>query len=166
MHDDLTKKISLFPQNINYLGLLIAPRMFVVATQTIEAVKALQYPTTVSNLHPFLCLYSVYRRFAPSFARLVFRLNTNLKVEEVSKFNLNYAKRIAVEKHIILLILALPLLNSQYTINTDTFNTQVGFVLLQGQDDKVLNPIGYSFCLLCDANTRYDNTHKEFLEVI
>lgn len=63
-------------------------------------------------------------------------------------------------------VLALPRLNGKFTINTDTCDTQVGCVLLQEKEDKVLKPISYGSRSLCDAEIMYDTNHKECLAVV
>lgn len=58
-------------------------------------------------------------------------------------------------------VLALSDAFGQYIINTDVCDTQVGCVLLQKQEEKVLNPADYWSKALGDTERRYDTTPKK-----
>lgn len=64
------------------------------------------------------------------------------------------------------LMLSLPQTIGQYTINTDVCGNQVGCGQLQVQGDKILKPICYWLCKLCDAETQNDTTQKQYLVVV
>lgn len=93
-----------------------------------------------------------------------------MKIGKPLRFKLDDKERKAVDvlkdKLIFPPILDLPRLNSKYTINTNACDTQMGRVLLQEQEEKLLKPTGYWSRSLCDAEPRYDITHKECLTVV
>lgn len=64
------------------------------------------------------------------------------------------------------LVLAVPRVNGHYTVDTDAANTQVKFMLLQEQEDKVQKPIGYWSRSVYDAERWYDKTHRECLAMV
>lgn len=59
-------------------------------------------------------------------------------------------------------VLAVPLSNGQYTIDSDACTARVVCVLLQELEDEVLKPIGYWSRSLCYAERRTDTTHEEY----
>lgn len=91
------KKCPFFSKTTDCLGRIIVHDKLHVATRITEAIKALQYPTTLAKLWSFLKLGSVYQRFAPSFPKLAAQLNQNLKKGEPLQFYLNKERMKAVD---------------------------------------------------------------------
>lgn len=124
---------------------MTTPRKLQLAQKIAEAVKS-QCPTTVSELQSFLSLCNVFCRLVPCFKRLAFPLKEKLRKGELLQLELDTNKRKAVEalkdKLIAPTIVALPRLNGKFTIITDACDIQVGCVLLQEQEYKVLKPVG------------------------
>lgn len=60
-------------------------------------------------------------------------------------------------------VLAMPRINREYTGDTDASDIQIGWVLLQVQDNGVLKTFGYRSHSLCNAEHLYDLMRKEFL---
>lgn len=63
-------------------------------------------------------------------------------------------------------VLTRPLREVNFTVDTDSPDRQVGFVLLQEQLDRQTEPIGYSFRSRNDTEKRYDTTHRECLSIL
>lgn len=158
------KEWSLFSKIVDCWGYTIASGKLHVATKTIDAIEALRYLATVSELRPFLRVCNVYRRFVPNFAEMGAPLNKKLKNGETKQSSFDEDKMKAVDvvkvKLITPPVLALPKPNRQHIINTDICGTQPGCVLRQEQEDKGLKPIDYWSWLICDANRWYYTTYK------
>lgn len=56
--------------------------------------------------------------------------------------------------------------NGQYTVDTGVSDLELGCVLLQEQEDRVLKPIDYCSRSMCDGERCHDKTQKEFLIVV
>lgn len=149
------KKCYFFCECIGYLSHVIAPGKLQVARKTTEAITAVRYPTTVSQMRSFLGLYSKYRRFVPGFAKLVALLNQRLKEGKPLHFELDEEERKAVNELESGLTspteLDLPGSAGQLTVDSDASDGQLGCVLLKEQDYKQLRPIGYWLRSLCSA---------------
>lgn len=71
-------KCSFFSDPIDYHSHVTAPGKLHIATKNTKAIRALQYPTTVSQLQSFSGLCNGYRSFVPNFAKLASTLNKKL----------------------------------------------------------------------------------------
>lgn len=164
------KKCSFFSTTVDYLGHIITPKKLHVATKTTEAIKASQYPTTVSELPSFLGLCNIYRRFVQKFARLASPLNKNLDMVEPLQFGFDNEEMKAadalIDKSITPPVLALSRSTRQHTNHTGACNTRVGCVWLQERNDKILKSVAYRSRPLWDAERRYDTRYKECLAVL
>lgn len=63
-------------------------------------------------------------------------------------------------------ILAPPRTIGQYTVDTNEYNSIVGCLLLQKQEDGTSRPIGYWSRTLTSAKQKLGITHKELLAVV
>lgn len=63
-------------------------------------------------------------------------------------------------------MLALPRLQGYYTVDTDAFDKQIGFVLLKKQPDRNDITVGNGSGSLDDAKPAYYTTHLECLAVV
>lgn len=108
----------------------------------------------------------VYQRFAPKFSELALPLDKKLKEEETLHFNFyGDARRTVMISKVLITppVLALSRSNGHMS-NIDTRNTPVTSILLQEQENKILKPISYLSRSLCDAEPRYETTHKKYLQ--
>lgn len=72
------RKFVFFQDSIDYLGRIVRPDRLSVVSKTCDAVQQAGPPTTQTEILSFLCLYNIYRRFLPSFARIASPLNSNI----------------------------------------------------------------------------------------
>lgn len=155
---------------IDYLGHVIAPKRFYIATEKIDAVRNLKYPTTTTELRSFLELCSDCRQFVPNFSQMTALLNKRLKRGEQTTFELKDEERQTVEymkeKLTTPAVLALPRSEGQLLIDTDACDKQVGCVLLQEQEESEIWPVGYWSRTSKNAEKSYNTAQKKFLAVI
>lgn len=159
-------------QNRNnvYLGYMIATSMLQVTQKTAKAVEALPYPTDISKARSSSGLCSVYRKIVKNLTRLPPSLNKNEKGAKLSRFKLAVVEREAVHNRSGKLLASPTLTISQregrYTLKTNAGVTQVWFVLLQEQENKLSKQIGYQSSSPCDAEMRYASTHTGYPTVV
>lgn len=124
----------------------------------------------MSPMRSFLGLCNVFYWSVPNFASLSLPLNKKLKKKASRQFEYDDAIRCTVvnlkEQIVSPLLLALSRLKGQYTIDAEAYDTRVRYVLLQEHNDKMLKPIGYWFCFLCDTETCYETTHKKYFALV
>lgn len=95
-----------------------------VANRTADAFRKLQVPTTVTELKSFLGLRNVFRRFVPSFERIVSSLSKRLSMTQVkvlgrvSKHKIEALEKLK-EQLTSWPVLTLPKSNGQYMLGTD-----------------------------------------------
>lgn len=160
----------MFSKSVDYPGHIIAPSKLQVAKTTTEATESLQFSKDISQMRSSLGLWNVNICFVPGFAKIAAPLSKKLKNGEHSQFVLDDQERRAVNelKHRLVIppVMAQPRAKGQYTVNTEASDIQIGRVLLQEQNDKVLNPIVYSSKSLCEAERQHNTTQKECLKVV
>lgn len=107
-----------------------------------KAINAIPYPEDIYQMRSFLRPSNVYRRFVPGFAKIAIALNKKIEKGESSQFFLDDQKRRAVNelknRHYSSPVFALLHTKGQYTVDTGALDTQIGFVLLQEQEEEVL----------------------------
>lgn len=108
-----------------------------VTKKTTEDIRAPQHPTTALELGSLLESRNIYRSIVLNFAKLAAQLNKKLMKGELLQIDLDEVEMKAVDvlkdKLISPLVPASSKSNGQYTIETDTCNTQVGCLLLRQQ---------------------------------
>lgn len=63
-------------------------------------------------------------------------------------------------------LLALPRQTRRYLVDTEAFNKQMGYILLQEQRDGPVKPVGYWSRILNKAEQANDTTHRAFLAFV
>lgn len=91
------KKCSFFSKIIDYLGNITAPGKLHVTTKSTEAIRALHYLTTVSELQQFLGSCNIYERFVLNLLKLAPFLTKKLKKAMRLQFSLKEKKMKAVK---------------------------------------------------------------------
>lgn len=109
--------------------------------------ESLTYPTMVTEMRSFLGFCILFMRLVPNFARIDAPLNDRLKKGESTRFQLDETSKDSVDnlkrKLTSPLVLALPRIYFQYTVDTDACDLQVWCILLQYQREIPMRPIGY-----------------------
>ena len=164
-------KCSFFQTKVDYLGHVIRPGKLSVTATASDAFRSFEYPKTLTQLRSFLGTCNVYRRFVKDFAKIA-RPLTNLTRKNASPdFETPSADELAAFETLkgrmtSPPILTLPREGKPYTIDTDASSYQLGCALLQEQDDKSLQPVGYWSYSLNDTERNYSATERECYSVV
>lgn len=99
----------------------------------------------MTELWPLLDLYSIYRRLVPSFASKISALNKLPRKNVRKKIDLDEKRKATVDKLknklISSPIMALALEVKPLVIETDAYETQDGWVLLEEHDENDSRPV-------------------------
>ena len=153
---------------VEYLGYIVSPTGISADPKTVTAVRDFPPPHNVKALQSFLGLALYYRRFIPGFSVVAGPLFvlTRKNVE----FEWNTACQAAFEKLKELLtqapVLAFPLFDRGFTLDTDASGVGLGAVLSQKQDDDTLRPIAFASRSLQPHEKNYGVTELEALGVV
>ncbi|CAN8069586.1 unnamed protein product [Agarophyton chilense] len=124
------KKCEWFFGTVPYLGHVIKPGQLAIQEAQTVALREVQPPSTQKQLRSFLGLYNVYRRFVPRYSHIAAPLNAKLRngqpvqleqfrQAEVEAFDTLKTKIISAP------VLALPIPNLPYSVDTDSSEYQV-----------------------------------------
>jgi Reverse transcriptase (RNA-dependent DNA polymerase)/RNase H-like domain found in reverse transcriptase len=132
---------------VSHLGHVVSPVQLAVAEKNTAALQKALPPTMQTELHSFLGICNVYRRFVPGFAKIAGPLNNLLRKGESPQLGpLNAEQLLAFnylrEKLFHPPILALPLAKGQFNLDTDASQDQIGCCLFQDQPEGDRRPIG------------------------
>ena len=152
-------------REVEYLGHLITPEGLKPKFRLVEAVQQFTRPVDISGVRHFLEMSSYYRRFIKNFARVV---------RELTRKNVLFHWRPACDEAMQKLkerlttapVLAYPLFEKPYTVETDASISGLGAVLSQMQLDKKLHPVAYASRSLSAAEQNYSITELETLAVV
>jgi hypothetical protein len=165
------KKCHFFKETVDYLGHVIRPGQLSVAEKNTTTLKSTNHPTTQTELRSFLGLCNVYRRFVRGFAKIAAQLNLLLRKGETPQHGPLSSEQVTAFDTLrnALLnppILALPRIESAFTLDTDASHHQLGCCLLQSQPDGSQLPVGYWSRGLTSAEKNYSTTEKECLAIV
>ena len=147
---------------------IVSPTGISADPKKVTAVHDFPPPHNVKALQSFLGLASYYRRFIPGFSVVAGPLFvlTRKNVE----FEWNTACQAVFEKLKELLtrapVLAFPLFDHGFTLDTDASGVGLGAVLSQKQDDDTLCPIAFASHSLQPHEKNYGVTELEALGVV
>lgn len=119
-------------------------------------------------LRSFFGLCNLFPRFVPSFASVAALLNKKLRKRDQKTFD-----RLSEDEITSLqtrkakleepLVLGLPSLQGNYTVDTDTGDKGIGCILLQKQLDETNGQFGWWFHVLNNAERVYQAMHRQCL---
>ncbi|CAN8062284.1 unnamed protein product [Agarophyton chilense] len=160
-----------FAGTVQYLGHVIKPGQHAIQEAQTAALREVQPPSTQKQLRSFLGLCNVYRRFVPQYSHIAAPLNSKLRKGQ--PVQLDQFRQAEVEafdtpktKIITAPVLALPIPNLPYSVDTDSSEYQVGCALFQTHPDGERKPIGYWSRSLNAAEKKYSVSEKECLAVV
>ena len=160
-------KCFIFRLFVKFLGHIVSGRGVACDPEKTEAIRDWPVPVDVSQVRSFLGLCSYYRRFAPSFATIAAPMYQ--LTEAKSEFLWTSDCQAAFEHLKRLLcsapILAYPLDQGQYTLDTDASLVGLGAVLSQEQDGEE-RVIAYYSRSLSKPERNYCVTRLELLAVV
>ena len=157
----------MFCKEVEYLGHIVSPEG--ISTNPKKICSARDWPrlTKISELRSFLGFCSYYRRFIANFATIARPLNQLLEKDvpfdwtKQCEDSFDFLKQLLVTSP----ILAYPIHNQPYILDTDASYFGVGAVLSQEQDGQE-RPIGYYSRTLSKSERNYCVTRKELLAVV
>jgi hypothetical protein len=153
---------------VEYLGYVVSPTRISADPKKVIAVREFPPPCNVKELQSFLGLASYYRRFISGFSLVAHPLFvlTRKNVE----FEWNAACQTAFEELKDSLtqapVLAFPLFDRGFTLDTDASGIGLGAVLSQRQDDDTLRPIAFASRSLQPHEKNYGVTELAALGVV
>ncbi|CAN8070819.1 unnamed protein product, partial [Agarophyton chilense] len=165
------KKCEWFAGTVRYLGHVIKLGQLAIQEAQTAALHEVQPPSTQKQLRSFLGLRNFYRRFVPQYSHIAAPLNAKLrKGQPVQLEQFRQAEVEAFEtlktKIITAPVLALPIPNLPYSVDTDSIEYQVRCALFQTHPDGERKPIGYWSRSLNAADKKYSVSEKECLAVV
>ena len=162
-------KCKFICQEVEYLGHLITPRGLQTNERIVNAVKEFPCPRDVTELKRFLGLSSYYRRFVRGYACIARPLHALTRKDvpfnwssECEAVFRDLKSRLSTAP-----ILAYPLFDRPYTLETDASGRGIGAVLSQKQDeDGKLHPVAFASRSLNAAERNYSISELETLAVV
>lgn len=160
-------KCSLFQDQVEFLGHIISKEGVTPNPEKIEAVLAWPPPENVREVRSFLGLCSYYRRFVEGYAAIAKPLQALVKKDVPYSWTTACAEAFQRLKTALTQspVLAYPLENAKFILDTDASQDSVGAVLSQVQQgqEKV---VAYYSRTLNVHERQYCITRKEMLAVV
>lgn len=155
-------------ESLRYLGYVVSEKGISPDPEKISSIVSYPVPKCVKDVRRLLGVVGWYRRFIPQFSSITAPL-TNMLKKSRNKFEWSETAAEAFESIKKVLtsepILANPIYDEPFIIQTDASNLGVGAVLLQGcgESERV---ISYFSRKLSSAEQKYQTTERECLAVI
>jgi len=132
-------KCALFQRRVKFLGSIVSGEGIEPDPEKVQAVAQWPTPQNVTEVRAFVALASYYRRHIKSFAEIARPLH------ELTKKDIRFFWEPAQEKAFSKLkealtsapVLAMPLDEGQYVLDTDASDFSMGCVLQQWQSDRI-----------------------------
>ena len=160
-------KCAFFQKSISFLGHVVSEKGIQTDPKKIVAVQEWPIPKSVRDVRASLGLASYYRRFVPGFASIAGPLHSLLV--KGKKFVWNAETQESFNRLKLALIsspmLAMPIDDGEFVLDTDASDFAIGAVLSQkqGGDERV---IAYASRRLDRRERNYCITQKELLAVV
>ena len=161
------KKCHLFQKKVTFLGHVVDAEGISTDPEKIATVRDWPVPRSVKELRSFLGLASYYRRFIDSFAQICRPLYRLTETGRCFRWNEDCDEAFARLKRALTTapVLALPIPDGQFILDTDASDDGIGAVLsqvVQGEERVV----AYFSRTITKAERRYCVTRKELLAVV
>src|SRR5208282_1124204 len=160
-------KCCLLQRKVSFLGHVVSENGLEVQEEKVTAVKSWPTPINLHEIRSFVGFCSYYRRFIESFANIAAPLH--MLAKKGVRFIWGPEQQNAFEELKVRLIsapvLAMPIDDGVYYLDTDASDIGLGAVLSQVQDG-VERPIAYASRSLNNAERIYCTTRKELLAVV
>ena len=160
-------KCQLFRKSVNFLGHIVSEEGISTDPEKVVKIKEWPTPENVTEVRAFLGLCSYYRRFVEGFALIAAPLHalTGKHVRFHWDEKCESAFVVLKEKLVSSPILAMPMDEGAFRLDTDASGNSIGAVLSQIQDgeEKV---IAYGSRMLNGPEKNYCVTRRELLAVV
>jgi hypothetical protein len=156
-------------EQVECLGHVISAEGVRTDPKKLEAVEEYPPPTDVRTLLSFLGLASYYRRFVPKFATVAHPLHMLTKKDTPFAWTPQCQAAFEDIKRMLTSapVLAFPLFDRPFILETDASGVGLGAVLAQKQDDDSTRPIAYASRTLQPHERKYGAaTEMEGLGVV
>lgn len=168
------KKCKLFKRSVKFLGHVVSADGITTDPDKIKAVAKMPIPTTLKQLRSFLGLASYFRRFVPSFSKIVSPLNAllsgghnkNKNCDITDKWDEKCTEAFTNLKTALTTapILGYPDFTKPFIVETDASLQGLGAILSQQQEHKVV--IAYASRSLKPTEKNMTNYSAAKLELL
>ena len=160
-------KCKLLQREVSFLGHIVSDKGVGTDPEKLCMVRDWPVPTNVSEVRSFLGLASYYRKFVLGFASIAAPLHA--LTSKLSKFAWTAECQVAFDnlKHKLISspILAMPIDDAPYILDTDASHDSIGAILSQIQDGEE-RVIAYASRTLNKPEKNYCVTRKELLAIV
>ena len=160
-------KCTLFQKEIKFLGHVVSESGITTDPEKISDVRDWPIPTTAKQVRSFLGLCSYYRRFVQSFAKIARPLHRLCEKQTKFEWTEECTQSFETLKSQLTTapILAYPLPDLGFILDTDASDKSVGAVLSQSQEGSE-RVIAYMSKTMNKHEQQYCVTRKELLAVV
>ena len=160
-------KCCLFQRKVSFLGHVVSAQGLEVQEEKVASVRTWPIPTNLHDARSFVSFCSYYRRFIPSFANIAAPLYHLTKKGVRFVWGPDQQQAFDTLKSCLISapVLAMPVDDATYYLDTDASDIGLGAVLSQIQDGTERS-IAYASRSLNAAERNYCTTRKELLGVV
>ena len=132
-------KCQVFQHRVKFLGRIVSKDGVEVDPEKVACVEACEFPRNVTELRRYLGLTGYYRQYCENYATKAAPLTEMLRRDVPIVPTEERLKAFAELKHMLTFapVLAMPIDDATYYLDTDCSNVGAGAVLGQMQDGKV-----------------------------
>ena len=160
------RKCVFFQTEVTFLGRKVSSQGIQMTDEHVKVVKEWTIPTNSKQVESFLGFANYHREFVPSFAEIACPLYSitgkkPFKWESEEQQAFDQIKQALSSTS----VLAYPIPNNQFILDTDASDVAIAAELSQLQDGQI-KPIAYASCVLTPEQRRYCTTRKELLAIV
>ena len=161
-------KCNLLQPSVVYLGFHFAHDGICPNPGKLESVRTWRQPTSKTAVRTFLGFASYYRRFIPKFSMLAQPLHALTESKATFAWSDASSHAFNTLKHALLTrpVLAYPIPNHTFILDTDDSDFAMGAVLSQEDSNGTEHVVAYASKSLSHSQRRYSATRKELLAVV
>ena len=155
-------------KTVRYLGHVVSAEGVHTDPAKIESVKRIATPQNVAQVRSFLGLAGYYRKFIHNFATLTYPLVELTKKGKPFCWTEVHDTAFSALKASLCAtpVLAFPILNRQFVLQTDASDVGLGAILTQIDGNGNERVVSYASRTLSDCEKNYSATEKELLAVV
>ena len=160
-------KCHLFQTRVKFLGSVVSESGIEPDPDKVKTVAEWPIPTTLTELRSFVALASYYRRHIQNFAEIARPLHNLTKKGCPFQWGIDQQRAFEELKHKLVNypVLANPLPEGEYVVDTDASDEALGAVLQQRQGG-VIRVLAYASRVMDPSERFYCTTRKELLGII